>query len=385
MARLRQKEMSPVVAIKKCTTYARHDVEEAVHRLFHEFGGIEQKIRPGMTVLIKPNLLAAKKREQAVNTDPAVVRAILREVYRVGAKAVIGDSPGLGKAVKNAERCGIGEVAAEFGTPVIDFQDSVAVGKTREGGFPLELAREALEAEAIINLPKLKTHGQMLMTLGVKNLFGCVVGKRKMQWHLKAGVNREAFARMLVEIYATLKPAWTLIDGIVGMEGNGPGSGSPRPFGILAASTDAVALDAVLMALMGMKPSRLATIRAAGEIGVGQTALGKIKVRGDSTESLRITDLQLPQSSGLEWFGSGLLLGFLKESLTAYPEPDPKDCNLCQVCLKACPQQVISVKKDQLTIDTRHCIRCFCCQELCPRGAMKTHRGWLLKGLQKIV
>ncbi|NOY52818.1 MAG: DUF362 domain-containing protein [Deltaproteobacteria bacterium] len=375
--------MSPVVAIRKCTSYARYEVEKAVHRLFHDSGGIEQHIRPGMSVLIKPNLLAPRKREEAVNTDPAVVRAVLKEVLRTGAKAVIGDSPGLGKAVKNADRCGIGAVAAEFGVPIIEFRDSIVVGKTREGGFPLELAREALEAEVIINLPKLKTHAQMLMTLGVKNLFGCVVGKRKLQWHFKAGVNREAFARMLVEIYAALKPALTLIDGIVGMEGNGPGSGTPKPFGILAASTDAIALDTVIMTLMGMKPSRLATIRAAGGINAGETSLKKIEVRGDSMESLRIPDLEVPQSSDLEWPLPGFLRKILKSSFTAYPEPDPKQCNLCRICLEACPQQVIFVEKEQLAINTRRCIRCFCCQELCPRGAMKTRQGWLLKRLQK--
>ncbi len=375
--------MFPIVAIKGCSRYHRREVKESVLHLLHLSGGIESYVRPGMTVLIKPNLLAGKTKETAVNTDPVVVRVILEEVYRIGAKAIIGDSPGLGNAVKNAERCGIGKVASEFGTPIVDFQDSVVIGKTREGGFPLELAREALEAEVLINLPKLKTHSQMLMTLGVKNLFGCVVGKRKVQWHLKAGVNREAFARMLVDIYAALKPAFTLIDGIIGMEGNGPGSGTPRSFGILAASADAVALDTVIMELMGMKPSRLATLRAARELGVGETSLERIEVRGDPMESLRIFDLKIPESSDLEWTLPDFLVGILKDSLSAYPDPEPELCNLCRVCLMTCPQQVITVEKERLKIDTRRCIRCFCCQELCPRGAMKTRQGWLQKRLQR--
>jgi uncharacterized protein (DUF362 family)/Pyruvate/2-oxoacid:ferredoxin oxidoreductase delta subunit len=375
--------MPSVVSIKGCSDYREAKVEECIRTLINLLGGIERYVRAGETVLIKPNLLATKRKEEAVNTDPAVVRAVLKLVLEAGAKAIIGDSPGVGSAPKNAARCGISEVAEEFGIPILDFQESVAVGKIRQGGFPLEVAGEALTADAIVNLPKLKTHGQMLMTLGVKNLFGCVVGKRKIQWHLKAGVNREAFARMLVELYTCLSPTLTVIDGILGMEGNGPGSGTPRQFGILAASADTVALDAVVMELMGLKPAGLATLRVAREMGVGETSLKNIRIVGDGIETLRVHDLKVPESSELEWVIPDFLVGLLKNSLSAYPESDPKLCDLCRICVKACPQQVISVEKKRIRIDTRHCIRCFCCQELCPKGAIKTRQGWLLRLMKK--
>ncbi len=374
--------MSSKVVLTGCRDYEPDRVEKSIRTMFDHLGGIDSFVRAGQTVLIKPNLLATKTEESAVNTHPSVVRAVLKLVQEAGGRALIGDSPGLGTAKKNAFRCGIGEVAEAFGVPIIEFRESVAVGKTREKGFPLELAGEALKADTIINLPKLKTHGQMLMTLGVKNMFGCVVGARKAQWHLKAGVNREAFAKMLVEIYQALSPALTLIDGIIGMEGNGPGSGNPKRMGILAASSDAVALDTILMLLLGMPPERLPTLRAAKQLGIGETRADRIRVVGDPMEDLRLPALVLPESSELEWNLPDFLVGLLKGALSTTPESDPKLCNLCQVCVKACPQKTMRIEKKRVRIDTRHCIRCFCCQELCPNGAIRVRKGWLLRLLR---
>ncbi len=371
------------VSITSCRAYEQAYVEAAFDHLLASLGGMDQFVKPGESVLIKPNLLATKARNKAVNTDPSVIGAIARRVLDAGGKPFIGDSPGVGTARKNADRCGIGAVADALGVPILEFSTSLSIGKTRQGGFPLELAEAARNADAIINVAKLKTHGQMLMTLGVKNMFGCVVGRRKVQWHLKAGVNRDAFASMLVQIYEALKPRLTVLDGIIGMEGNGPGSGTPRPFGILGASSDAVALDTVIMSLMGLLPSRLPTQRAAEALGVGETSLERITILGEDPETVRISDLRIPESADLEWIIPDFVLRPLKKSLTAYPEPEPTACNLCRVCVEACPEQVIQVAADRLRIDTRRCIRCFCCQELCPQGAMKTRQGWLLKRLQR--
>jgi uncharacterized protein (DUF362 family)/Pyruvate/2-oxoacid:ferredoxin oxidoreductase delta subunit len=375
--------MKPQVVLARCQDYEQKRVEESVDRILVPLGGIGTFVHPEDTVLIKPNLLAPKASATAVNTHPVVVGAILKAVIRAGGRPFIGDSPGLGNARKNAERCGLEKVAADLNVPIVEFKESVPIGKIREGGFPLELSGEALRADVIINVPKFKTHGQMLLTLGVKNMFGCVVGKRKAQWHLKAGVNRDAFASMVVQICAALSPDLTLIDGIVGMEGNGPGSGTPRNMGILAASRDPVALDTVMMDLIGIDPFRLATLRAAKESGIGETDLDRIEIQGEKIERLRIRDLKIPDSSDLEWTLPDFLMGILKDSISAYPEPDPKMCQLCHVCIKACPQRVIEARGSRLKIDTRHCIRCFCCQELCPHGAMKTRQGWLLRLLRK--
>jgi uncharacterized protein (DUF362 family)/Pyruvate/2-oxoacid:ferredoxin oxidoreductase delta subunit len=367
------------VSVLRCKSYQHQRIEASVRKAIDLLGGIQAFVAPGESVLIKPNLLANKTKDKAVNTDPGVVRAVARIVIGAGGKPFIGDSPGIGSARKNADRCGIGHVAEELGIPIVEFDESVDVGKTKEGQFPLEVAAAALKAEKIINLPKLKTHGQMLMTLGVKNMFGCVIGKRKIQWHFKAGVNRAAFARMLVEIHRTLSPQLTLIDGVVGMEGNGPGSGAPRQFGLIAASADAVALDAVVMHLMGLEPLRLPTLSEADKMGVGVTSMSEISLLGDPVEKLRVDRLRLPESADLEWGIPDFLIGPVKNSLTAFPEPDQKICNLCRVCLEACPQEAISVERNRLNLNTRNCIRCFCCQELCPQGAMKTRQGWLLR------
>jgi len=366
-----------IVSLASCPDYDPDRVQAAVDRVVEPLGGMAALVQPGQRVLLKPNLLAPKPAASAVNTHPQVVAAVARRVLQAGARPVIGDSPGLGSARKNAGRCGLLAEAKALGVPVLEFADSVAVGKTRQEGFPLELAREVLEADAVINLPKLKTHSQLLMTLGVKNLFGCVVGKRKIQWHLKAGVDREAFARMIVEIYAAVRPVLTLVDGIVGMEGDGPGSGRPVRLGMVAASRDAVALDAVLMDRLGMDPERLPTLRAARRLGIGTADPSAVTLAGEVPPRPGRPRIRLPRSADLEWRLPGFLLKRLKDALSATPQPQPDLCRLCGVCQEACPEQVISVRDQKLVIDTRRCIRCFCCQELCPQQAVTIYHPWL--------
>lgn len=357
-------------------------VQEAVGRSVELLGGIGAFVKPGMKVLIKPNMLAAKTADKAVTTHPEVVRAVIRLVRQVGGVPAVGDSHALGNFMRVAESTGIGAVCAEEGAELVELSEAVRVPGT--GTFKqFELSKRAIEADAVINLPKAKTHCQMLLTLAVKNLFGCVPGKRKAQWHFKAGVDKTAFATMLVEIHELVGPTLNVVDGITGMEGNGPGNGTPRELGFVAASADAHALDMVLAEVLGVVHDIVPTIRVAKFRGLAPAGLSEIVLLGDyaGIEDAKVKDFKLASSSNLEWSIPEPVRKMLKGSLTARPEIDPGKCINCLMCKEACPIDAIAPGNDLPDINLRLCIRCFCCQEVCPKGAIRAAEGWLLKYL----
>src|SRR6185369_5886248 len=188
------------VSIERVDTYDRELVREGLERLLAPLGGMGAFVRPGERVLLKPNMLAAKTPDRAVTTHPELLRGAIEMVQAAGGIPLVGDSPGIGGIRKVAERTGMLAVVEETGAELVEFAEPVEVGGS--GMFRrFELARPYLEADRIINLPKLKTHEMMTLTCCVKNLFGAVVGTQKAAWHLKAGADRALFARMLLEIY----------------------------------------------------------------------------------------------------------------------------------------------------------------------------------------
>jgi Pyruvate/2-oxoacid:ferredoxin oxidoreductase delta subunit len=217
------------------------------------------------------------------------------------------------------------------------------------------------------------------LTGAVKNLFGCVPGKRKVQWHFNTGVNHELFMTMLVELCALLKPRLTIMDAIVGMEGNGPGSGDPRKVGVVIAGCDPVSVDAVSGALVGLAPERLPIMRAAAAAKVGETQLERIRVVGVQLTDAAIRHFRLPPQEHLEWRLPEWARRSLKNAFTTKPVINRQECIRCGVCQGHCPQGAITSTATGLEINYRNCIRCFCCQEFCPEGAITVGRGWALK------
>ncbi len=370
--------MSTTVSIIKCREYDRDAVHAAVKRSVDLVGGIHAFVRPGELVLLKPNLLKGRPPEDAVTTHPEIVRAAIRLVREAGGVVMVADSPGMGELRRVAEKAGILAVIEEEGALLAGDEDPVQV--RNRGRFQrFEVARWAHEADAIINLPKLKTHGMTTLTGAVKNLFGCVPGKRKVQWHFNTGVNHDLFMRMLVELCALLAPRLTIMDAVVGMEGNGPGSGDPRGIGAVLAGADPVAVDVVSSRLVGVDVERLPVLRAAAEAHIGETDAARITVLGDPQEDLAISGFRIPPPSHLEWRLPEWARRALKDALTTRPVIDRDACIRCGICQGHCPQGAIESSRDGLRIRYRDCIRCFCCQEFCPRGAVTVGKGWLLR------
>lgn len=271
------------VALVRCGDYERARVGEAVARLLDLLGGASRFARPGETLLLKPNLLKGAPPERAVTTHPEVLRAAIGAL-RAGAPGLrlqVGDSPAWGGFEPSAETAGLAAVCREEGATLAPFTRGVRTPNPGGQVFDhLTLAREALAAEGLVNLAKLKTHCQLYMTGAVKNLFGCVAGKRKAWWHFKAGSYRDYFPLMLVETARLLGARLHILDAVLAMEGNGPAGGTPRPAGLLMASEDPVALDRVACEVAGLDPARLRTLEAARILGWGQTDLARIEIAG---------------------------------------------------------------------------------------------------------
>ena len=366
------------IALARCDTYELPQVREALKRLLEPLGGIKAFVKPGELILLKPNMLSIKSPEQAVTTHPSLVRIVAELVREAGGRVLIGDSPGMGGFQRVADKSGIARAAAESGAELVEFNSTVDLPGT--GTFRrITLARAYWEADKVINLPKLKTHEMMTMTCAVKNLFGAVVGAEKAGWHLKAGASREQFARLLLEIYLLKKPVLNIVDAIVAMEGNGPGSGDPLPVGALIAGENPVALDMVAGRLAGIPADLLHTEREARRMGLEGSSWTELELCGAPLEQFPARPFRLPNGMDVQFGLPKLLNTILKRQLTSFPVADKKRCVLCGICRDACPPLAIEIKNSALTVDHGRCIRCWCCRELCPHDAMLLRRGMLLK------
>jgi len=370
--------MKARVSLVSAPNYVREGVESALDRLLSTLGGMEAFVRPGQRVLVKPNMLAGKTPEKAVTTHPEIVRGVIRLAQRAGGIVSVGDSPGVGSPRQVARRCGILTVIEETGASFAPFSESV---KERPGGtfHELEIARDIVEADVVINIPKLKTHQMMGLTCGVKNLFGAVVGMRKPRLHLQAGTDKDFFALMLLELAEHIRPALTIVDAITAMEGDGPGSGDPVHIGVLLAGASPIAVDTVATELVGLPPSAVWTQKAARKTGRHGSRPEEVEITGDELAGLRPRRFRPAKSTDVNFGLPPFLKRPLKQALTARPVPDKVLCERCGLCVKHCPPEVMEISGDRLRIDYDRCIRCFCCQELCPKGALLTRQGLLLR------
>ncbi len=288
----RAKAVKAQVAVTRCTDYQADEITQAIDRQFSLLGGLDRFISRGDTVLLKPNFISAKPRSEAVQTDPAVILAVAQLVKDLGAKPFIGDSPAWRNVFACIKVLELEEALKKLGVPVKQLNRPK---RCRVAGSSIGISTVALEADRIINLPKLKTHQQLVATFAVKNMFGCVCGKEKAFQHLARGKFYEDFCRMLIEIYKLLAPVVTIIDGVVAMEGPGPIRGEAKPLGFLIGGTDPMACEAVCCELIDSKPEELPMIRTARQLGFGCSDMNQINVVGDDYTDFVCTDFQLAE------------------------------------------------------------------------------------------
>ena len=362
------------VSLVKCKTYDAKEVELAVKRSVDLLGGIEKFIKPDSKVLIKPNLLSARNPDEGVDTHPEVIRAVARCVKAVTPRIFVGDSPG-GWTLRDIDevydKSGVKKICLEEGLKLVKFDKVIELN-----GFPI--AAILKEVDSIISVPKLKTHSTTILTGAIKNMFGMVVGLYKAQCHLKAPMPGE-LARLLVRVFGLVKPVLSIMDGIVGMEGEGPAAGSLRNTGLVIASPDAVALDAVFAKVAGIDPSRIHLIREAAKKNEGVAGLDKIEILGEEIENVKIKNFKLPKTSFIYTLPKPLFRVGLRH-IRFYPFIAEKRCRRCGLCFNICPKAVVKRLKDgRFEVDVKGCICCLCCYEVCPHGAISLKKSFLAK------
>ncbi|MFW6381009.1 MAG: DUF362 domain-containing protein [Bacillota bacterium] len=379
------------VAVKRCRNYKTKDLDHKLGELLERLGGLNNFIKAGDRVLLKVNLLMGKSPEAAVTTDPRLVTAVGRRINRLGGKVVIGDSPGgpfTEDSLKKAYRAsGLTEVAEQINAELnIDTGQSRWVYARGKYSKSFVISNFADGVDVIINLPILKTHGLTLYTGGVKNLFGLIPGLLKAEYHLKMP-EIEKFSEMLIDLALLIKPDLTIMDGIVGMEGEGPSSGRPKKFGYLLASSSVFALDVAGAHLMGIEPlTRVTTIDRAGERGL-PARLEEIELKGDSLEADRSTELPVIEtySNLIDQRLPAPLAGLAARWLRPRPVFNNDRCVGCGDCVQSCPPGALTLKEGRPEVVLDKCLRCFCCQELCPYDAVTIKRPWLSRLLYKFM
>jgi uncharacterized protein (DUF362 family)/Pyruvate/2-oxoacid:ferredoxin oxidoreductase delta subunit len=369
--------MKSSVSIVKCENYNEEDVLINLRKSMDLIGGTQSFVKKGNRVLLKPNLLYGKAPEKAVTTHPSIVKGMIKIVRDAGGIPSIGDSPAVRGLMWTADKSGIKKVAEEMDCPLVEFNRPVLTRSGETKFFKqIEIDQAVLEADVVINLPKWKTHGMTLLTLGVKNLFGCIPGSRKPLWHLKVGEDRHAFAQILVDLYRIIQPRLTILDGILSMEGNGPNSGHPLPLGLILASDDALALDQVVCDIIGISRKWVPTNQVAIEQGMVRE---EIEVVGETIQEVRAKGFKLPPLLGTSWRLPRFLQRALKNAFTTKPFIHEEICKSCNLCIEICPPKALARKDEGLFFNDGKCIRCFCCQEVCPEGAITIKSGWGLK------
>ncbi|MBM4312888.1 MAG: DUF362 domain-containing protein [Deltaproteobacteria bacterium] len=345
------------------TTYDHPALRPLIFEMMEAMGGAH--IQGGSRVLIKPNLLAPATPRQAILTHPAIVRMVVEYVLEKGARPLVSDSPAIGSFAMILRMSGIRDALKGLDCECRPFQNSTQVDIGGPFG-QIAIAEEPVRADVIVNLAKLKTHSQMLLTLAVKNLFGCIIGYRKPEWHMRAGIDRRTFARLLVRIGSTLRPSFNILDGILALEGQGPGpAGVPKRLGVLMAGRDPFAVDLAVCRMLGLDPGAVPILEAAMET---ESPLTEPEIDGTLPE---IRGFLLPRPTSLV-YGPRFLHGFIRRQILQRPVCDGVLCRMCGECGKICPAGAITTKEMSLRFDYDRCIRCYCCIEICPFGALRS-------------
>jgi uncharacterized protein (DUF362 family) len=268
-------------AVIKCSSYDAAAVEAALLRQFALLGGMDKFVKPGETVLLKPNFIAPKPRQNATQTDPAVLIALAKLLKDFGARPFVGDSPAWGDVFACAKMLELDEPLKNLGVPLrqLDTPRKIYIPQAH---CSVGISSIALDADKIINVPKFKSHQQLVATFAVKNMFGAVSGKAKAYWHFARGKDEEKFCKLLIGIYQYLNPVLTIIDGITAMEGSGPINGRPRPLGFLIAGQDPFACEIACAKLIAMPPDELPIIRTAKKLSFGVGDAEQIEILGDN-------------------------------------------------------------------------------------------------------
>ena len=372
-------------AITACKEYTESEARRALCEVLEKLDAF-RLIREGMKVVIKANLVTGRHPETATTTHPVLVAELVKLLREKGAHVTIGDSPG---GLFNA--AWLSKVYSAAGYHLCEgagaeLNGNFAHSKGDCGGKVLHdftYTSYLGDADLIIDFAKLKTHGMMVMTGAVKNMFGSIPGAMKPEYHSRFPTV-ESFADMLIDLYEYFCPQISLIDAVWGMEGNGPTAGTPRYVGALIASENGHKADMVAAAVMGIELEKLPLFCRARDRGLCPQSLSELDIAGNISD-FAVADYKLICDASSD-FGMVVPrpLAWLSDKVfRSRPVLNAKKCIGCSLCANTCPQKAITMKNTKPSFDYSKCIRCFCCQEFCPKGALTVHRTWVARMINK--
>ena len=386
--------MEKKVYIVQCKDY--DDVEDKLAALIDLMGGMGRFAKQSEKIVLKVNLLREAKPEEAVSTHPSVVATVGRLAREAGAVPVIADSPGGGyrytrktldkiyhtnRMHQAANQAGI-TVNWDTTSRPVSYADGILIKH-------FDIITPIYEADAVFNLCKMKTHLFTVMTGAVKNIFGVIPGLSKTGYHAKLH-NVQRFAGMLLDLSQYVSPRLTIMDAVVAMEGDGPGTGDPRSVGLLIGSENPLALDVAATEIMGLKRTENPVIMEAERRSLKPNRLEDIEVIGADLAAVKVPDFKRTRVSagslGLDrmpWY-QRLLEPLFKDAFTVRPRVIWHRCIACGTCIEGCPMEAISFVDERASIKDDKCIRCYCCHEICPEEAIGLHSSWLYQLIKPV-
>ncbi len=347
------------VSVVRCDNYQQKNVDKAIEKSLEMINFDFSKYK-GKKVLIKPNVVGAfPKKQIATTTNPSLVEAVCKILKKNKCEIFIGDSP-FTNPEASFKASGIEKVAKKYGKLIIFEQDKVVSIKNKKGkilkGF--KIAKTFRDADLIINMPKLKTHSLTKFTGAIKNLYGIILGGMKQKIHMKAG-DENRFSQVLIDIYQNFNPQLSIMDGVIGMEGEGPTSGDAVNSKVILASRNEIALDIICCKMIGINPESIGYLNEAIKRKLypdfNVNVIGKLPK----------FKFKIPSSQIISKTRKVLKKMFTEKPIVC----DTTKCIKCGLCMNHCPAKAITMTPYPI-VNPKKCIRCFCCIEICPQDAM---------------
>jgi len=361
------------VSIVRAHDYDYAELYVAVGKGIELIGGLAKIVPPGSKVFVKINHLPPPSpAEKGIITHPVFVEVILDLLKEVGADITVGDDIQSGSG-DGFQISGFRQMCQRAGVRLTNLREAGFVETVCNGHFleKVYLSKIALDADVIINLPKLKTHSLCVFTGGVKNFYGTIPSGLRRKFHAEY-MRSEDFSQVLTDIFSAIRPQLTIMDGIIAMEGEGPAAGSLRRLGVILTSQDTVAVDAVATKIIGLNPMDIHTTRYSDERGLGVGNLQNIEVIGERIDDVMVPDFKPPAGAvnALARRMPRVLPRFILDQLSIKPSVIEHRCSGCSECEKICPVGAISISGEMAKIDYGICIQCMCCHEVCRFNAI---------------
>ena len=367
------------VVLLKCEEYQLELIKNKITEGLSFFGGLQNFIRKDDRVFIKLNCVGPFEPEKAITTHPVFAKAIIQLVKEITPNITIGDNPATKDLMYTLKKNGLYDVIQEENLEIINGKEFTTITNSNCHIYSdFQVSKAMVDVDVMINLPKLKTHSLAYMTGAQKNLFGFIFGLNKAGWHVKAS-NPLEFGEAINDLYGAIldtyknKKILNIMDGIVGLEGEGPSSGGlPKQASAILISPDGISLDRIAVEIVHLDVNKLFINNIGGQRGYGENNLDKITILGNSLVDFQDVHF-LPPKDSLGNLGLKMLrVKMIRNLLLEHPVVKHGECIKCGECAKICPPKAMTIKPGEFPrLDKSHCVRCWCCSEVCPQNAIK--------------